>query len=418
VSDIILASGRTALVGDQVDASKSDRGFGVMLGAAGALLGAYIYMGLKTPLPGQSQDVAAGLQVERHEFSTPDGLILRLKRYSNPDGTPVLFCHGFGGNGFEFDLPREDHNMAVHFARSGYDVWISSFRGCGLEPYDCEGGDWQHSIDHLAVYDAPTLVDGITGVTGKKPFWIGHSMGGMVLYMYLQGVRFEGDWSVVSDPDLVTERNEKLMGGVAIASPPAMCWPEGHMLEVMSGSSIGRSMLGMYVLVTRLRSLIAPRVRTGSAPRRYLGRHPRVIMALARSPLATLYYRPNIDADTATSLVMLAGDDVSGRMSVQLSYSYLNRNFLQYFPMRFSEEPYDYTDNMRLISLPLLFIAGGKDLMYSHGIKRYGYDRVASGQKKYIELAEYGHTDLVMGRNVAQDVYWPILEWMREIGGR
>ena len=386
-----------------------------MLGAAGAIMGAYIYAGLKTPLPGQDQDVAQGLNVERQEFKTPDGLTLRLKRYANPEGTPVLFCHGFGGNGFEFDLPREDRNMAVYFARSGYDVWISSFRGCGVGPYDCDGGDWRHSIDHLAIYDAPALVDGIAGVTGKKPFWIGHSMGGMVLYMYLQGVRFEGEWKVVSDPGLVAERNERLLGGIAIASPPAMSWPEGHLLEVMNGSSIGRAILVAYVMAARFRSLLTPHVRTGSAPRRYLGKHPRVIMVLARSPVATLYYRPNTDADTAVSLAIWAGDDVSGRMSVQLSYSYLNKDFFQYFPLRFSERPYDYTDNMDMISLPMLFIAGGKDSMYSHGIKRYGFDCVASGQKEYVELPGYGHTDLVMGRNVAQDVYQLILEWMREI---
>lgn len=150
---------------------------------------------------------------------TPDGVTLRVKRYANPGGQPVLFCHGFNGNGFEFDLPREGYNMAVYLARRGFDVWISSFRGCGVEPYLCDGGDWSHSIDTLAILDAPTLVDGIIAETGKQPFWIGHSMGGMVLYMYLQGVRFEGDPAdchVVSDPEVLAERHAKLKGGIAI----------------------------------------------------------------------------------------------------------------------------------------------------------------------------------------------------------
>jgi hypothetical protein len=58
-----------------------------------------------------------------------------------------------------------------------------------------------------------------------------------------------------------------------------------------------------------------------------------------------------------------------------------------------------------------------RDDIYSQGIKRYGYDRVVSGQKKYVELAGYGHTDLVMGRNVAREVYPLVLEWMMEIEG-
>jgi hypothetical protein len=58
-----------------------------------------------------------------------------------------------------------------------------------------------------------------------------------------------------------------------------------------------------------------------------------------------------------------------------------------------------------------------RDDIYSQGIKRYGYDRVVSGQKKYVELPGYGHTDLVMGRNVAREVYPLVLEWMMEIEG-
>ena len=34
-------------------------------GASLALYGAYLYLGLKTPLPGQDQDVSQGLDVEK-----------------------------------------------------------------------------------------------------------------------------------------------------------------------------------------------------------------------------------------------------------------------------------------------------------------------------------------------------------------
>src|SRR5674536_64130 len=71
--------------------------------AALGLYGFGIKMGLDTPLPGQEQDVAEGLAVELREFETADGLKLRLKRYANPGGTPVLMCHGFSGTGFAFD---------------------------------------------------------------------------------------------------------------------------------------------------------------------------------------------------------------------------------------------------------------------------------------------------------------------------
>lgn len=395
--------------------SGNDRVFGAMLLAAGAIAGAYVYMGLKTPLPGQDQDVARGLTVERHEFTTADGVTLRLKRYANPQGNPVLFCHGFQGNGFEFDLPREGKNMAVYLARRGYDVWISSFRGCGPEPYNCDCLDWQHSIDDLAIHDAPALVDGIVGVTGKRPFWIGHSMGGMVLYMYLQGVRFGENGLVVSDPGLVAERNQKLLGGTSIASPPAMWWPRMNPYQVVTDSGIGRGLIGLSVLWSRARSHFAPRLRVGSGIDRTLGKKPRLIKALSRSPVGmVIYNRRNTDSETSTSLIRWAGDDVSAHMNVQLMDGVRNGNLRQYFPLNFRGDPYDYTLNMALVTAPMLFVTGDRDFANYVCIRKYGFDRVSSLEKEFVVFPEYGHTDLVMGKNVEDDVYPFIARWMEE----
>jgi pimeloyl-ACP methyl ester carboxylesterase len=399
-----------------MDDPQKDRIFAGMVAAATAVAGTYIYMGLKTPEPGQDQEVAGGLTEEKHEFVTPDGVTLRVKRYANPGGQPVLFCHGFNGNGFEFDLPREGYNMAVYLARRGFDVWISSFRGCGVEPYLCDGGDWSHSIDTLAILDAPTLVDGIIAETGKQPFWIGHSMGGMVLYMYLQGVRFEGDPAdchVVSDPEVLAERQAKLKGGIAIASPPAFWWPRHHPFQIVTESSIGRGMLGTSILFYRLRHRIAPKVRLGSNAKAMVLNRPRGIKALSRSPIGImLYNRRNTDSETSTSLVKWGADDVSAHMYIQLVDGIWNINFRQYFPFIFRRDPYDYTLNMGLITAPMLYITGDMDFANWEGIKRYGYDRISSEEKKFVMLPGYGHTDLVMGRRVADEVYPLIAEWM------
>lgn len=397
--------------------NKDGHVFAAMLAGSVAVAGAYIYMGLKTPIPGLDQEhVAEGLTVESHVFTTPDGVDLRVKRYANPQGTPVVFFHGFNGNGFEFDLPREGYNMAVYMARRGYDVWVTSFRGCGVEPYRCDHGDWSHSIDTLAIYDAPTLIDNISRIAGRKPFWIGHSMGGMVLYMYLQGVRYEGDPSdciVVSDPALLQERNSKLLGGIAIASPPAFWWPRHHPFQIASESSFGRSIIGAMVLMNRVRSRVAPRVRIGSNAKNAVLNRPRGLKFLSRSPIGImLYNRRNTDSETSTSLVKWGADDVSAKMSVQLIDGIWNINCRQYFPFIFRADPYDYTLNMPLIKAPMLFVTGDKDFANWEGIKRYGFDRISSEVKQFVMLPGYGHTDLVMGRQVSDDVYPVIADWM------
>jgi lysosomal acid lipase/cholesteryl ester hydrolase len=404
---------------EQLDINSSERIFAALLAGSALVAGTYVYMGLKTPLPGQDEDVCEGLEVEMHEFITDDGVTLRVKRYANPEGTPVVFFHGFNGNGFEFDIPRRGYNMAEYLARRGYDVWITHFRGCGIEPWRCDDGAWQHSIDTLAIYDAPALIDGVTRLTGRKPFWIGHSMGGMVLYMYLQGVRFEGDPSdflVVTDPELVEERNSKLLGGVAIASPPAFYWPPNHPYQIVSGSSVGRGVVRSFVLLNRLIHNVAPRVRIGSAARMSVRNNPRGLKFLSRSPIGMLIYnRKNTDSETSTCLVKWGADDVSARMSVQLYDGIGSVNYRQYRPLAFRSDPYDYTTNMPLITAPMLYLVGDKDFVHPEAIKRYGFDRVSSEDKEFVMMPGYGHTDLVMGRNVSEEVYPMIGAWMDRV---
>jgi pimeloyl-ACP methyl ester carboxylesterase len=387
-------------------------------GVSLTLYGAYIYLGFKTPVPGQDQDVSQGLGVERHEFVTPDGPTLRLKRYANPDGLPILLCHGFSGNGFEFDIPREKRNMAVYLAREGHDVWISSFRGCGREPYVSDGGDWRHSIDHLAIYDAPTLVDGIIKATGKRPFWIGHSMGGEVLYMYLQGVRFEDGVQVVSDPKLVESHHKNLVGGVTIGSPPAFWWAKPHPLHRVTESGAAKIILKACIRLMRGREKTSPRVYGVGGPKKRLRDHPRLIMAISRSPYGAIAYRrSNTDKETTTSLGKWGTDDVSAGMWVQLLDALLNGDLRQHLPEDSVVEPYNYTEQMHLLSLPILFLTGDRDFANPAAIKRFGFERIGSDMKKFVDLAGYGHTDLVMGRHVERDVYRLVSDWIKAAAG-
>ena len=181
-----------------------------------------------TPRPSpEDAGLAEGLVREEWSFTTSDGVALRGGRYAIPGAQPVVLAHGFDGNGSEFDLPRRGRNLAVHLARAGYDVWMANFRGNGRGDSVSDSGGWGHAIDHLAAFDAPALIEGVTRVTGRKPAWLGHSMGGMVLYCYLQGASFHRDGTgqaFTADEGLARERNESIACGVAIGSPPAFYW--------------------------------------------------------------------------------------------------------------------------------------------------------------------------------------------------
>jgi pimeloyl-ACP methyl ester carboxylesterase len=256
---------------------------------------------------------------------------------------------GFSGNALEFDLPHRESNLAFFLAECGYDVWVSSFRGCGRHPILSDGGGWSHSIDHLAALDAPALVEGVIEITEKRPIWIGHSMGGMVLYMYLQGVtliRSNGDLRVVPDLEPVRKRNQAILGGVAIGSPPAFHWDSNSFFGKLSHSPFyrrGLQLLNQYLLYM---NEFSPMVPLGRAVSCFAARYPRAGRALALGPLSIfLYNRRNVDADAAYSLLKWAADNVSSRMAIQLLNGVLEGHFKDY------HRDYDYTENMHRVTV-------------------------------------------------------------------
>jgi poly[(R)-3-hydroxyalkanoate] polymerase subunit PhaC len=135
---------------------------------------------------------------ERHFASTDDGWLLALYRYlpegarasgrpapeSGSPGHPVVICHGLLSNRFNLDLD-ENHSLARHLRRAGFDVWVMELRGHGASRRAATGGlrpfDW--TIDHYVRRDFPAVVAYVRRATGAETIhWVGHSLGGMILY--------------------------------------------------------------------------------------------------------------------------------------------------------------------------------------------------------------------------------------------
>ncbi|MEW6553935.1 MAG: alpha/beta fold hydrolase [Actinomycetota bacterium] len=369
----------------------------------------------REPFPEEDPACLSHLQSRVESVTTTDGVTLRLKRYVNEGAQPVLFAHGFTGNGLEFDLPHHEHNIALYLAERGYDVWISSFQGCGREPYMCGVGDWRHSVDHLASLDAPALVNGVSEKTGRRPIWIGHSMGGIVLYMYLQGVKpvsLDGHFRVATDPDLARERNASLLGGVTIGSPPGLHCGGGDWIarleRIPNLDKIADAAAGLL----KKASDASPKVpisRLGA----FVARFPRLGRILAiHGPVAiALYNARNVDPDVGYSLIKQASDNVTTLMTAQIAVLASDPDLKGY------NGECNYTAGMDRITAPLFFITGTEDFVGPDNVREYGYERVSSAVKRFENYRGYGHTDLVMGKRVYTEVYPDILDWIEGIAG-
>jgi pimeloyl-ACP methyl ester carboxylesterase len=346
-------------------------------------------------------------------FHTKDGIALKLKHYVNEGGQPILMAHGFSGNGLEFDLPHRKHNLALYLAERGYDVWISSFRGCGRKPYDCGTGDWRHSVDHLAALDAPALVEGVTKATGRKPIWIGHSMGGIVLYMYLLGVKpvgEDGDFRAAIDADLARERNDSILGGITIGSPPGLHRGGGDWIAALERIPFYETIVGLMLRFLEWEGKVSPKTPL-SQLRKLVERFPRLGRLLAMHGLIAilLYNAKNVDPDVGYSLLKWATDNVTTRMTAQILALGIDPDLKGY------DGGCNYTVNMNWITAPLFFITGTEDFVGAGNVRDYGYDKVSSGLKRFENYQGYGHTDLVMGKRVFEEVYPDILAWADEL---
>jgi pimeloyl-ACP methyl ester carboxylesterase len=363
-----------------------------------------------SPLPQEDPECVHCMHTTVETFLTEDGVALKLKRYVNQGAQPILLAHGFTGNGFEFDLPHRRHNLALYLAERGYDVWISSFRGCGVGPYECKAKDWNHSVDDLAGLDAPALVNGITLATGKRPIWLGHSMGGIVLYMYLLGATAkpaDGGYQTFVDPGLIEERNLSILGGVTIGSPPSQTYGGGDWIAKLEGLSFFEAQTKFLVQYLDVMGRFAPKMPM-SRLRDFVTAFPRLGRIMAKKgPIAIALYNPdNVDADVGYSLIKCATDNVTTRMSSQILVLGLDPDYKDY------RKEFSYTSNMHRITAPLFFITGSEDFAGAENVRVDGYERVSSPIKRFKYYEGYGHTDLVMGKNVYEEVYPEILSWI------
>lgn len=214
--------------------------------------------------------VAPNLEpAEVRTVRTADGWGLELRHHGG-DGPAVLLVHGMSANHYNWDY--HDRISPIPMLReAGYSVWVGSLRGDPGTVAPAGSRGIHISFDDHAIYDAPALIDGVLAATGReKLLWVGHSMGGMLLYT-----------SAILRP-------QQLAAGVAIASPATFQAPRKNYGLVRD--------LGFLVAARRGRVPVRPLARLGlirtSALLRTLGNpdnlDPGLIAGMGRAALENL----------------------------------------------------------------------------------------------------------------------------------
>ena len=317
---------------------------------------------------------------EVHFAPTADGYEIALYRYRpdriNLKREPVILCHGLSANHLTWD-PGSLPSFARHLVKEGFDVFTIDLRGRGLssKPGSRRGRplEWGWTFDDYVKYDLPAVINYVRRLTGfKEVNWVGHSMGGMVIYAYLQ-----------HHPD-----GGGLKSATAIASPGNFEHAKQY-----------KPSLKYAPLILRWKTVYTKTLARFLAPFAYLVPAKRFGMSRRVMPWMAVNGLTNIS---------------SGELQ-QFYYWAKNGTFSN------KDGSMVYSDGFDKISRPLLtlvgkgdYIASPKNILHVAESCQKPEHKHVYFSKKYGSMANYDHISILMSEPAVKEVYPIITDWLKK----
>ena len=344
---------------------------------------------------------------EVYKTKTIDGWTIALKRFKKSnffaDNAPVVLCHGFNNNEKIWYL-EEKYSLAYYLYDKGYDVWLVSLRGSGdstkpglsefrsLSRFDLlkipetlvkaalslNKFDW--NIDDHINKDIPAAIELVKKETGHEQVtWIGHSLGGMIAYAYLQG------------------GGKGIERFIPIAAPMIIPQPPNDLLAVI------RDQQAVMYLSLIFNRTVASQFQAVSA-------------GTLKTDFDLLFYNPdNTETGVTIKMYQKAIEDVSPGAIGQLREMIASGEFFS------ADKQINYSANLHKVKVPILCLGGLYDSLAPPMSIHFAYNNVSS-QDKSMRIfsmangyyANYGHTDLIIGKKAPQEIYPYILSWLEK----
>lgn len=315
----------------------------------------------------------------QQRIATADGSAFDLRRVTvPPPGStlpPILMVHGLAANHRNIDLD-EEASLARHLANNGRDVWLITLRSGRSDRRFAE-----HKLatfSAMARYDVPGAIDAVLRATNSEKLdYVGFSMGGMLALATI-------------GTTVPTDRIRRL---VIIGSPGRVAVP--------------------LPLLSRLRgvpSWIAP-----PSPFRWPARLVAFAVEWFTTPLHRLPINPdNVAPGKLRRTMVNMIEDVPVALNRELAGWAFSDGQL-----RVDGEP--VAAAIALNRQPARFFAGAADHIAPAGAVAAGFELWGGADKTFTVLgtahgygADYGHGDLAIGRNAAEEVFAPIERFLAE----
>lgn len=306
------------------------------------------------------------------EARTADGWTLFLGRRrprGPPRGPPVLLVHGIAMNRQAFDFGVERYSLSAFLAREGFDCFALDLRGHGRSR---RGPARRWTLDTYLAEDLPAALDAIRTATGSdRVLYVGHSQGA-ILGMALCGLQ-----------------PERVAALVALGGPAYY-----------------------FDALPRLRRLVRLR-HLG------LGRHLRTLARMV-APFSGFWHPAEVELAINTRNVERP---VYRRLLVN-ALENLQPGVLDQFAAFIAEDAFrsadgvvDYRARFPASRQPALFVSAEKDGLAPPPVVEAAF-RAWGGPKRYWSCGrDYGHTDVLLGRNAPEVVFPVVRDFLLEQGG-
>ena len=307
---------------------------------------------------------------------TGDDITLCVERIapSGPCQGAVILCHGLASNGMVFDLPGR--SLARYLAEHGLECFIPDLRGARYS--SAPSGGW--CLDDYLEQDLPALLQLVREqALSEQVHWVGHSLGGILCLMY------------------ASERPEAPLSRVVTI---------GSSLDYRPGNSV-------YQQLRKALPLVRP---VNALPFSYLTKLSAAVSNYVQlTPERMNFYRPNIEADVVRSMLQDGFGPIPTGLLRDLSSTFTAGGFARRGGLLRYEELWPR------YRLPTLLLVGSRDpqcniAAVDETIRLIGHVEeleVRPLGREFGHQEDYGHFDLILGRNAKQESWPLILNWLQ-----
>jgi len=321
-----------------------------------------------------------------HEVTTEDGMNLIMIQKTPIGKKPkahVMLVHGLGQNRYTWTLSKR--SFENYLIKEGFETFNIELRGHGLSR--ANGSDYPEEFETYLNYDMPAFMDAISELThGAKLFYMGHSLGGSIGYCI--GAKFQ----------------DQLAGMISIGGPFIMA--KGNRL-VQAIAHIGVA-LGKMNPFPRFQPEVFYIDTIGAVASLGLGimDHPWYHIPLQ------VWHPQSMERDILNERISKGFDRTSFNVIKFLFKWGAGGKFIS------SDGKIDFEEEIKNLTIPILFVNGDRDLGASPEAVQEAYDKAGSSDKIFKIFGEekpglhFGHIDLICGKE-APEIVWPyILNWM------